>query len=88
MNGDNDVPVRKRTTPTEVSTDPSKIQIVRLEAPCGWCMTGDHKNCKKELVYPPKNWICGCKTCKMDEYVPEIGVEVSKKPATEESDGT
>lgn len=62
-----------------MSTDPSKIQIIRLDVPCGWCMTGAHKDCKQELVYPPKNWICGCKTCKMDEYVPKVGVEVSKK---------
>ncbi len=70
------------------STDPSKIQIVRLEVSCGWCMTGDHKNCLPELVYPPKNWICGCKVCNMADYVPKVGVEESKKPKAEEPDGT
>lgn len=76
--------VRKRTTPTEAVVDPSKIEVVRLDVGCGWCMTGDHKNCKPELVYPPKNWICGCKECKMSEYVPKVGVEVSKKAVTED----
>jgi hypothetical protein len=44
-------------------------------------MTGDHKNCKQELVFPPKNWICGCKHCNMKDYIPKIGVE--SKPANE-----
>lgn len=77
-------PARKRAVSTESTTDPSKIEVVRLDVPCGWCMTGDHENCKKELVYPPKNWICGCKTCNMADYVPKVGVERTKqKPSAE-----
>ena len=74
-------------------TDNSKIEVVRLDVPCGWCMTGQHEDCKPELVYPPKNWICGCKTCNMADYVPKVGVEATKKTPvtsteeTEESDG-
>jgi hypothetical protein len=41
-------------------------------------MTGVHKECLPELVYPPKNWICGCTVCNMADYVPKVGVEVAK----------
>lgn len=72
---------RRKPTATEVAIDPSKIEVVRLTVPCGWCMTSDHANCLPELVYPPKNWICGCKVCNMADYVPKVGVEASKKSA-------
>lgn len=84
---------RKKPTATEVTTDPSKIEVVRLSVPCGWCMTNQHEDCKPELVYPPKNWICGCKVCNMADYIPKVGVEASKKAVapveveTEDEDG-
>lgn len=30
---------------------------------CGFCMTGHHHNCKKELKYYDKVWYCYCKDC-------------------------
>lgn len=33
---------------------------------CGWCITGDHGNCKDILVYFDKTWICTCE-CPTEE---------------------
>ena len=30
---------------------------------CGWCMTGDHENCKPEIKYFEKVWHCSCEKC-------------------------
>jgi hypothetical protein len=27
---------------------------------CGWCMTGHHDGCRKEIQYFDKLWICRC----------------------------
>jgi hypothetical protein len=27
---------------------------------CGFCMTGNHENCKKEITYYEKTWVCEC----------------------------
>jgi hypothetical protein len=36
---------------------------------CGWCNSDDHKNCKHELAYYEKLWICSC-SCN-DNWVPQ-----------------
>jgi hypothetical protein len=45
---------------------------------CGFCMTGDHEQCKSEIVYHDKVWHCSCVEChpergsgKVEETVPE-----------------
>ena len=27
---------------------------------CGFCATGHHDNCKKEIKYYDKTWVCEC----------------------------
>lgn len=34
---------------------------------CGWCMTGDHENCKPEIKYFEKVWHCSCEKCHKKE---------------------
>ena len=36
---------------------------------CGWCNADDHENCKHELPFYEKLWICSCK-CN-DSWVPQ-----------------
>lgn len=76
---------RKTTTTTrrnrpafEDTSTNGEVIVVRMECPCGWCMTGDCANCKTELVYMGKNYICGCKKCDAKDHVPSVGVEVDK----------
>ena len=33
---------------------------------CGWCMTGDHDQCKSEISYFDKIWYCSCVECHPD----------------------
>ena len=51
------IPVDRASTTTVTSI--SKMQ------PCGWCATKDHDNCKHEIRYYEKLWICGCE-CNKD----------------------
>ena len=30
---------------------------------CGWCMTGNHEDCKTQIVYYDKVWECSCEKC-------------------------
>ena len=30
---------------------------------CGWCITGEHDDCKPEIKYFDKVWLCSCETC-------------------------
>lgn len=30
---------------------------------CGFCMTKHHDNCKKEIKYYDKVWVCECNVC-------------------------
>ena len=39
---------------------------------CGWCMTGDHENCKKEINHYDKTWYCLCEICNPEKDVVEI----------------
>jgi hypothetical protein len=51
----------------------TRTVIVRT-GPCGWCMTGDCKNCNHELGYYEKLWICGC-DCNKDWQPVAVVVE-------------
>lgn len=48
---------------------------------CGWCLTQNHEDCKHELAYYDKLWVCSC-TCN-DSWVPQdvgtIEPETKKK---------
>jgi hypothetical protein len=33
---------------------------------CGWCMTGDHEDCKTQITYLDKIWLCSCTECHPD----------------------
>lgn len=47
---------------------------------CGWCNADDHDNCKHELPFYEKLWICSCK-CN-DNWVPQdLGGPVEEKNA-------
>lgn len=43
----------------EISMSPNSL--------CGWCMTGHHDNCKKEIKHYDSLWQCGCKECANDK---------------------
>jgi hypothetical protein len=48
---------------------------------CGWCLTGDHKDCKPSITYFDKTWVC---TCECRGTTPTL-VE-GKKPRKARSD--
>lgn len=33
---------------------------------CGWCITGDHEECKTQITYFDKIWLCSCTECHPD----------------------
>ena len=35
-------------------------EAIITKHPCGFCMSGDHKQCRHELPYYEKLWICPC----------------------------
>jgi len=52
---------------------------------CGFCMTGDHEQCKAEIKYYEKTWHCTCEKChpergKVNEVVEEPTQEVQEEP--------
>lgn len=54
--------------------------------PCGWCITGHHKDCLPKLEYYEKIWYCGCKTCYPNgvEEKEEKTNELVQKPIQEQ----
>lgn len=34
---------------------------------CGWCITNEHQDCKKEIAYYERVWVCDCKVCQTEE---------------------
>ena len=61
------------------SVDPSEIEVVRLTCPCGWCITNQCSDCKAELYWEKKLYMCGCKKC-CDGHVPSVAVD---KPSSD-----
>lgn len=41
----------------------SELEVVRLTCPCGWCITNQCSECKAELYWEKKLYMCGCKKC-------------------------
>lgn len=56
----------RRTTRTE-KAEPvrprSSLKVERLDVGCGWCITFRCEECRPELVWYEKLYICGCKRC-------------------------
>lgn len=46
---------------------------------CGFCMTGHHENCRPEIVYYDKTWLCGCK-CEYNK------TELNEEPESDNND--
>lgn len=69
----------ERLTPRD-SIDESEIEIVRLTCPCGWCITNQCSECKAELYWEKKLYMCGCKKC-CNGHVPSVAVD---KPSSSE----
>lgn len=66
-------PRKRRTTETTTKPiEPGEIVIVRMECPCGWCLTNDCAHCKAELLVDRKLYLCGCKKC-CDGHKPSVG---------------
>ena len=42
---------------------------------CGWCITGNHEDCKSEIVHFDKVWECSCEKC----HTPVVSLEVPKQ---------
>lgn len=65
--------------------DPRALEVterIQLDAPCGWCMTSVHKECKPESApYFGKVWLCGCKKC-----FPALAVKKTRKSKEEGED--
>ena len=61
----------ERLTPRESVPD-SEIEVIMLEVPCGFCMTGHCSSCKAELYWERKLYMCGCKKC-CDGHKPSVG---------------
>jgi len=51
-----------------VDVDGRKMNVVRLSAACGFCITGHHKDCIPELEYFTTVWLCGCECAKEYQY--------------------
>lgn len=68
----------ERLTPRN-SVDPSEIEVIRLTASCGWCMTSMCESCKAELYWEKKLYMCGCTKC-CDGHVPSVAVD---KPSSD-----
>ena len=46
------------------------MRVVRSKSTmCGWCLSQDCENCKPELTYYERIYVCGCKC--QDGYVPQ-----------------
>ena len=42
----------------------------RGSAICGWCITGDHDNCRVSVEYYGRTWVCPCTHGKSDAPAP------------------
>jgi hypothetical protein len=49
---------------------------------CGWCMTGNHEQCRPSLTYYEKTWYCTCVECH-PEKEKETKNEVVEEPTQE-----
>jgi hypothetical protein len=38
---------------------------------CGWCITGDHTDCKPSVTYYDKTWECSC-DCRGKDPITEV----------------
>ena len=38
-------------------------EYIFMKAPCGFCMTQHHHNCKPTLDWNSKVYVCGCPSC-------------------------
>ena len=47
-------------------------ETIVTKCPCGWCLTGFHEDCKAELEWNSKRYLCGCKSCDVPS---RLGVE-------------
>lgn len=52
----------ERLTPRD-SVEPSDLEIIHMDVPCGWCMTAQCNGCKAEVYWEKKLYMCGCKKC-------------------------
>jgi len=72
----------ERLTPRE-SVDPSELEVVRMDCPCGWCMTNQCSNCKAELYWEKKLYMCGCSKC-CEGHEPSVDVKSNVKENIED----
>lgn len=54
-------------------------EYVYMKAPCGFCMTQHHHNCKPTIEWNSKIYICGCQKCG-HEHIPSVAVD---KPSSD-----
>jgi hypothetical protein len=70
----------------ETASPRSSLEVVRMDCPCGWCLTNHCSECKAELVWYTKLYICGCKKC-CDGHPLESDVESKTEDLGEDEDG-
>ena len=64
----------ERLTSRESVTD-SELEVVRLTYPCVWCITNQCSECKAELYWEKKLYMCGCTKC-CDGHVPSVELDI------------
>lgn len=57
---------RKRAEKSVTSSPTADQPRTIVRVTCGWCMTKDHENCKRSLLWYDKNYVCACSCA--DEY--------------------
>lgn len=50
----------------EVQPDDENVQRTVVRTLCGWCSTNDHDECKRELLWYEKHYVCKCECA--DEF--------------------
>lgn len=54
---------------------------------CGFCMTGDHKDCRPAIKYYDKVWYCTCEQCHPETEKRETkDEEMVEEPIQEQED--
>lgn len=70
------MPTPRKRKPT-TNLEPGEITVIRMDCPCGWCLTGHCGSCKGELLSDKKLYMCSCEKC-CDGHVPSIGLELKQ----------
>lgn len=53
-------------------------EVIIMNCKCGWCLTNECKNCKHEVAYYEKLWICPCE-CNKDWVPQDVGAYEIKR---------